>query len=545
MPGANGRTDVLDWPAGLNGLVFKTSDSDGAYAALQEAGVPVLPPQAFSRPVEMPGGPRDAAFRTVRLEPRRRPRGPHVLLPPPDPRAGLARPLAPASERRAGCPARRHLRRRPGRARRPVRSPVRRRQRAANRRWLQPVRRAGPHRRGHSAALDVEFGADAPEPEAATNSWRRSCSARFPGAGVPSSARRLHRGDAGQPRHHGCCERGLRRDAGVPGVNPPIARRPAGSFRNTVCPHDCPSTCALEVEVLDRTRIGAVRGAADNSYTAGVICAKVARYAERHAPPGPPDPPPAPHAAPRAAASSAPIGWDEALDRVAAAFTDAGGPARRGDGLAVLLRRHHGPRAAGRHQPAAPRHGLFPAASTICSSAHGAGLDAPASAGITGPDPREMAQSDLVVMWGGNPVATQVNVMTHVTRARKQRGAKFVVVDPYRTPTAAAADMHLALRPGTDAALACAVMHVRVPRRACRPRLHGPIRRLPGAAGGAPARPRRRPGPLRSPGLRSAEIEAFAALLQPHRAGVPALGYGFAARRNGAPTCTPSPACPP
>ncbi len=67
-PGADGRTDVLDWPAGLNGLVFKTFDSDGAFAALGAAGVPVLPPQAFSRPVEMPGGTRDAAFRTVRLE---------------------------------------------------------------------------------------------------------------------------------------------------------------------------------------------------------------------------------------------------------------------------------------------------------------------------------------------------------------------------------------------------------------------------------------------------------------------------------------------
>ena len=77
-----------------------------------------------------------------------------------------------------------------------------------------------------------------------------------------------------------------------------------------------------------------------------------------------------------------------------------------------------------------------------------------------GPDPREMARSDLIVMWGGNPVSTQVNVMTHIARARKERGAKLVVVDPYRTGTAAVADTHLALRPGTDAALACAVMHV-------------------------------------------------------------------------------------
>ncbi len=68
MPGASNQTDVLDWPAGLNGLVFKTFDSDGTFAALRDAEVPVLPPQALSRPVDMPGGPREAAFRNVRLE---------------------------------------------------------------------------------------------------------------------------------------------------------------------------------------------------------------------------------------------------------------------------------------------------------------------------------------------------------------------------------------------------------------------------------------------------------------------------------------------
>lgn len=69
MPGGAGRTDVLDWPAGLNGLVFKTTDSERLYATLSDTGAPVLPPQAFSRPVDM-GGDRtgDAAFRTVRLE---------------------------------------------------------------------------------------------------------------------------------------------------------------------------------------------------------------------------------------------------------------------------------------------------------------------------------------------------------------------------------------------------------------------------------------------------------------------------------------------
>jgi anaerobic selenocysteine-containing dehydrogenase len=50
---------------------------------------------------------------------------------------------------------------------------------------------------------------------------------------------------------------------------------------HSACPHDCPSTCALDVEILDGGRIGRVHGAKDNSYTAGVICAKVARYADR------------------------------------------------------------------------------------------------------------------------------------------------------------------------------------------------------------------------------------------------------------------------
>src|SRR6478672_2735219 len=61
-------------------------------------------------------------------------------------------------------------------------------------------------------------------------------------------------------------------------MNQPAFHR---AVRHSACPHDCPSTCALEIEVLDGQRIGSVRGAEANSYTAGVICAKVARYAER------------------------------------------------------------------------------------------------------------------------------------------------------------------------------------------------------------------------------------------------------------------------
>src|SRR5262249_39854254 len=96
---------------------------------------------------------------------------------------------------------------------------------------------------------------------------------------------------------------------------------------------------------------------------------------------------------------------------------------------------------------------------TICVTLADTGWNA--GAGIKrGVDSREMAEADLIVVWGGNPVSTQVNVMTHISRARKEGGAKLVVIDPYRTPTAEVADLHLAVRPGTDAALACGVMHV-------------------------------------------------------------------------------------
>src|ERR1700722_7796837 len=68
-PGDTGRPEIMEAPDGLNGLVFGTEDSAATYAALVEAGVPVFPPGEFSRPVALPGGPRDAVFRTVRLMP--------------------------------------------------------------------------------------------------------------------------------------------------------------------------------------------------------------------------------------------------------------------------------------------------------------------------------------------------------------------------------------------------------------------------------------------------------------------------------------------
>ncbi len=95
-----------------------------------------------------------------------------------------------------------------------------------------------------------------------------------------------------------------------------IVRRPS------VCPHDCPSVCALDVEVIDGKRIGRVRGAEEQRYTAGVVCAKVARYAERiHHPDRLTRP--LMRVGPKGSGQFAPIDWDEALDRVAERFLDA------------------------------------------------------------------------------------------------------------------------------------------------------------------------------------------------------------------------------
>ena len=231
-------------------------------------------------------------------------------------------------------------------------------------------------------------------------------------------------------------------------------------FVPSVCPHDCPSTCALEVERLSPTRIGKVRGAAGNSYTAGVVCAKVARYAERQH-----HPDRLAHPLRRVGPKGEGIGayqqvsWEAALDEVAEAFERAA--ARHGRetvwpyfyaGTMGLVQRDGIERL--RHAM-----GYSRMLSTICVALSDSGWLA--GVGVKyGVDSREIADSDLIVVWGGNPVATQVNVMTHISRARKQRGAPLVVVDPYRTGTAEVADIHLMPRPGTDGALAAAVMHV-------------------------------------------------------------------------------------
>ena len=226
----------------------------------------------------------------------------------------------------------------------------------------------------------------------------------------------------------------------------------------SACPHDCPSACALEVERLSPTRIGRIHGARDLAYTAGVVCEKVARYAERvHHPDRLSEP--LRRIGAKGEGHFTPISWDDALQETAEAFDKVAArhgpesvwPYHSGGTLGVLQR--WGMDRLSNVMGYSRENG------TICMTPSFSGWNAGVGT-LRGVDPCEIAEADLIVVWGGNPVHTQVNLMSHIQRARKERGAKLVVVDVYQTPTVAAADIPIILRPGTDGALACAMMNV-------------------------------------------------------------------------------------
>ncbi len=302
-------------------------------------------------------------------------------------------------------------------------------------------------------------------------------------------------------------------------------------FLPSACPHDCPSTCALEVERLSPTRIGRVRGAADNTYTDGVICSKVARYAERiHHPDRLTQP--LRRVGCKGAGEFAPISWEDALDEIAERFLTA--EQRHGPetvwpyfyagtmGLVMrdgINRLRHAKRYSGQH-------------STICTSLAAGGYLA-GSGRLSGVDPREMSESDVIVIWGTNAAATQINVMTHALKARRRSGTQIVVIDTYLNATAKQADMFLCVKPGTDGALACAVMHILfrdgLADRDYLSRYTDCPERLE-----AHLRPRTPAWASAICGVNVAEIEAFAALIGGHQKTFLRLGYGFARQRNGA-----------
>lgn len=302
------------------------------------------------------------------------------------------------------------------------------------------------------------------------------------------------------------------------------------AFVPSVCPHDCPSVCALRLEVAADGRLGRVRGG-EQPYTDGVICAKVARYAERA------NHPerlmrPLRRVGPKGSGRFEPLSWDDALDIVAENLrraTDRFGP--------QTVWPYHYAGTMGLVQRGALRRlghlaGWSRQHETFCVALADAGWQAGVGA-KRGVDAREVVDSDLIVVWGGNPVHTQVNFMHWAQKARKARGARLVVVDPYRTPTAEKADMHLMPKPGTDGALACAVMHVLLAEGlADRAYLARHTDFSPAVEAHLASRTPQWAAAIT--GVPADEIVAFARLYGATRRSYLRVGYGFTRQRNGA-----------
>ena len=224
----------------------------------------------------------------------------------------------------------------------------------------------------------------------------------------------------------------------------------------SVCPLDCPDTCSLTVTV-DENRIVGIRGSRANPYTDGVICAKVPKaypefvHGDRRLRT------PLKRVGAKGEARFERISWDEALDTIYARTS------------AVIA--EHGPQAVMPLNYGGP-HGLLAAGSMDLRFFHRMGaslLDRKPLCGgirteawvgtygtVTGIKPEQIEASRLIVAWGNNVTWSNLHITPLINKARRA-GGKLVVVDPRRTKIAEQADLHLALRPGTDVVLAWAV----------------------------------------------------------------------------------------
>lgn len=227
------------------------------------------------------------------------------------------------------------------------------------------------------------------------------------------------------------------------------------------CALDCPDGCSWVVTVEEddagARRAVALRGNPAHPFTRGGLCAKVTPYLGYAASPDRVLHP-LRRVGPKGTNRFERIGWDEALALLAQRIRQAGerfGPESvwpyAGTGSVGILQGCGGAGKRLFHALGASRH-----VANICSPAGHAGMGWTTGA-AAGMDPADLVHAGTVVLWGTNTLTTNLHLWPFVTAAR-ERGARLVVVDPVRTRTAARADLHVPLRPGTDAALALGVM---------------------------------------------------------------------------------------
>ena len=228
------------------------------------------------------------------------------------------------------------------------------------------------------------------------------------------------------------------------------------TLAHSVCPHDCPSQCALSVTV-EEGRVTAVAGDPTHPFTRGVVCGKVHDYAERlYAPTRVLTP--LRRVGAKGEGRFERVSWDDAIEEIAHRWRRV---IAQWGGEAILPFSYAGTLGLVQYWAGHPLFHALGASQldrTICISTAYAGWMATVGT-VAGNDAEQMVDSDLVVLWGINASYSHINLMSLVKKAR-QRGAFIVGIDPYRTPTAKLADLHLQPRPGTDGALALGMMHV-------------------------------------------------------------------------------------
>ncbi len=228
------------------------------------------------------------------------------------------------------------------------------------------------------------------------------------------------------------------------------------SWLPSVCPFDCPDTCGLLVRV-EGGRATAVKGDPEHPFTQGFICQKMAQYPARVHHPGRLTAPLL-RVGPKGAGRFKEISWDEALSLAAQKLAETA--ARKGP--AAILPYSYAGHMGHVHRNAG--HAFFHKLGasrlerTICSSTAGVGYAFSLGSGPS-TDLSQSQYSDLILIWGSNTLHTNIHAWPWF-RAAVKHGARLVVIDPYLNPTAAKADMHLKLRPGSDAALALGLMQV-------------------------------------------------------------------------------------
>jgi anaerobic selenocysteine-containing dehydrogenase len=227
-------------------------------------------------------------------------------------------------------------------------------------------------------------------------------------------------------------------------------------IKRSVCPFDCPDTCGMLVTV-ENDRASKVSGDPDHPVTGGFLCSKMQHYEQTvHSPLRLTTP--LIRTGPKGSGQFSPISWEDAISRICRQWqtliADYGAESilpYSYAGTMGLVQRNSG-------HPFFHKLGASRLARTICSPAKEAGWQA--VMGTTpGMDPAELQQSDLVILWGINAMATSIHTMRDATAARKN-GATLWAIDTYRTPTCEAADQAFIIRPGSDGVLALAMLHV-------------------------------------------------------------------------------------